>query len=895
MPDTAITKKFQEMLNEEKWTRATLSNYTVAHLKELDALLAEASKEHLTGELKELSDEHLGHSKNSIIALYVSGVLDLSLQSLNDGHMMSLISIFVDNKKWNVVRFLAERILEFGENKEALRILADCHQNENDEDAVYAVWERLVKVDYEEAEIVKLIAERYERAGDLETALDYYKKALHRFIGKRAYLNVKELWAKLVQSCPDDIDFFLHVNRKIAKQISVEKAAGLLQELYGVFKQRENWDTALEILKLIMESDEKDAWVRKEIVDCFSGKYASHSHLDEYIKLSNLNQSYRSLPEAIADFEKHIAFDRGNFVCHRTWGIGRISEIKGDEIVIDFAKTRGHKMSLKMAVNALSTLSKDHIWVLKSIWKKEKLHDKVKNEIAWTLKTIIRSFDNRADLKKIKAELVPSVLSASEWNSWSAQAKEILKSDPSFGNASDDIDVYVVRDRPLSLEEKIYAQFKAEKAFYPRLQCIRSFIEAAEPDSEYFNEMYAWLTAYLKPGVQANDQVISAYLTVRQLSASFSYLNFAMPFSFAELFEGAENPEAIYEAIKDADLKRSYLQSIKNLVPEWPSIYCKLIPIALSTSLVDALVAAGEEARLKQTFLTIVEKYRDFREAFVWAYKSVIEYPFFKSLGIPYEKLLINLIHLLDITFKEIANHREGTLNRKINKQVQAILFKEEAIAKYLENADRNVITRIYTLLTDVRDLDPAIRLSLRKSIIARFPDFKFLGEEERSVVSRGLIVTAKKYEEKQRQLQHIMEVEVPQNSKEIAYALSLGDLRENAEYKAAKEKQEILNNAVAKLKHEIERAQIFDPSTASDQKVGFGTTVTLRNNLSGKDETYTILGPWESDPENNIISYLSPLGSALFLKKAGDTLKFAINEQNYDYLIQGIKVASLS
>ena len=99
--------------------------------------------------------------------------------------------------------------------------------------------------------------------------------------------------------------------------------------------------------------------------------------------------------------------------------------------------------------------------------------------------------------------------------------------------------------------------------------------------------------------------------------------------------------------------------------------------------------------------------------------------------------------------------------------------------------------------------------------------------------VNRGLMVTSKSYEEYQRELQRILEVEVPENSKEIGAALELGDLRENAEYKAAKEKQEMLNNTVARLRDEIERAQIFDKSVIDpSKKVSFGTKVTLKKML---------------------------------------------------------------
>ncbi|MDR2521122.1 MAG: GreA/GreB family elongation factor, partial [Spirochaetaceae bacterium] len=123
-------------------------------------------------------------------------------------------------------------------------------------------------------------------------------------------------------------------------------------------------------------------------------------------------------------------------------------------------------------------------------------------------------------------------------------------------------------------------------------------------------------------------------------------------------------------------------------------------------------------------------------------------------------------------------------------------------------------------------------------------------------------------------------------------FALSLGDLRENAEYKAAKEKQEILNSTIAKLKSELERAQPFDPRTVNTDRVSFGTKVTLRNDASGQHETYSILGPWESDPNNRIISYLSPFGAALMNKKSGETFEFLIGNQKTPFTIQEIAAA---
>jgi transcription elongation factor GreA len=200
----------------------------------------------------------------------------------------------------------------------------------------------------------------------------------------------------------------------------------------------------------------------------------------------------------------------------------------------------------------------------------------------------------------------------------------------------------------------------------------------------------------------------------------------------------------------------------------------------------------------------------------------------------------------------------------------------------------------LYTLVDDIKDLDPVIKMNMRNRILERFPDFKFYGAEEKASTPQGLIVTAKMYDAKKQQLEYITTVEIPANSKEVGEALALGDLRENAEYKAAKERQGQLSNTAGKLQDEINRAQIFDPTTITTVRVSFGTTVTLINSDTGETEVYTILGPWESDPDNKIISYMSPFGNAILNSKEGDNLEFVINERKCKYAVKQIVAAKL-
>jgi transcription elongation factor GreA len=884
--------KIRQLLNEEKWTRATLNSYTIGNFKELDTIIDETLQDSVQNEVKALCDEHLDHTKNSIIALYISGIISLSRQLVDDTNLIMLINIFTDNHKWNVVEYLCNRILAFGENKYALRTLAECYNNENKDDDMYAVWERLIRVDYEEADIVRHLAERKEEQGSIEEAVDYYKKAIHRYINKKLYSHVKDIWNKLKEHSPQEIDFFFHVENKIAKTISPERAGQLLEELYPYYKDQEDWDTAITILKRVLDYDGRNAWARKEIIECYRSKYQEHSQLDEYIRLSNLTQSWRNVHDAIGDFEKHISFDEGNFVFHRSWGIGIISKIRDDEIVIDFARKRGHKMSLKMAVNALSILSKDHIWVLKVIWKKDKLREKVKKDIPWALRTVIKSFDNGADMKRIKAELVPSVLAQNEWSSWSSEARKTLKTDPTFGTHPEKLDMFVVRENPISFAEKTFNTFQAERSFFGRLSAIEDFLSHADIDSEYFGEMFSYFTSFVKAFNTVNEQVVASYLLVQRVIASYPFLNPGLSYTFSELFEQIEDVEDVFSKLEAADLKREFLEQVKQHISTWPSIFVRLFPLYLSRYILDELIESGHKAEAQQLFLNIMDHYREYREAFVWLTRNVVDEEWFDELNVEYEKLLIGMIHLLDITFREIENRKDVSANRRVNKQIHSFLFKDSKLEQFIATADRDSLTRVYTLVSDVKDLDPSLKLELRHKVTERYPDFKFIGEAEKGTVSRGLIVSRGSYTEKQRQLQHILDVEVPASSKEISAALQHGDLRENAEYKAAKERQEMLNSSAARLKEDIERAQIFEKKDVDSSRISFGTKVRLYNKDSDASEEYVILGPWESNPSENVISYLSPLGNELWNHKKDENLSFVINERTYNYRVEEISVA---
>lgn len=896
-----LVKKVQDMVKEETWTRATISNYTTNSLNELAAIVKAAREENCEDEVKAICDEQLAHTNDSIISLYLSGMIALGKGTLDNSALVSLIEIFEKNHKEQLVENMCQSILDDDpSNKFALRKLADFYKSTND-NKIWDLYEKIVKIDFEEADIAKILAERYEEQSNSEAAISYYKKALLRYVSAKNVNAVKEMWSKLVSLIPEEIDFFLLVQRKIAKGISEDKSALLMQELYQYYKDTAKWDIAIDILKLILTIDSKDFWARKEIVECFRGKYADHVHLEDYIRSSNLSQSFRNIFEAISDFEKHIAFDAKNFVVHRSWGVGIIRKVQGDMLTIDFGKKNGkHNISLKMAVNALQPLPQDHIWVLKATKTREELVKMVKDDKTWALKTIIKSFGNSCDDKRIKAELVPAVLTPGEWTSWHSAAQKILATDSTFGVSPNNINVYIVRDHEVSPEEKLANEFKAEKQFFARIDIFNRYLNDDETDKtdELFTDMFGYFTGYLKSFTNVNELVVASYLLVQKVCKEISSYTSPAKFTFAELYGEIANPREMYLLLKDTKnttLREDFIANIR-MLPDWDEQYLRLFPTVLKAELLTTLIKAGKTDKLQAFARECFENFRDYREAAIYMFKECREEEWFKAADISYERQLVSLINIISQCYREINNHVNTTDNKKIIKNACALLFgdKDNLLLEYMLENGPETCTRLYTMVNDVKDLDSSYKARLRSGILGKFKDFKFQETENKQEAPKGLMVTAAMLEVKKAQVEDIEKVQIPANAIEVSDARAKGDLKENAEYSAAKEKQHMLNVTLKRLKEEIDRAVIFDPTTLTTSVVSYGTTAVLHNEIENKDEEFSIFGPWESDPEKGIISYLSPFGNAILDAKAGEKLDFVINEHQYSYTVKEIKAAKI-
>jgi len=145
-------------------------------------------------------------------------------------------------------------------------------------------------------------------------------------------------------------------------------------------------------------------------------------------------------------------------------------------------------------------------------------------------------------------------------------------------------------------------------------------------------------------------------------------------------------------------------------------------------------------------------------------------------------------------------------------------------------------------------------------------------------------------YEKLQAEVKDLKEVKRPEVVKAIEEALEHGDLKENAEYHAAKEQQKTIDNRLAELQEILGNSQIVDPTDLEHAKVSFGSTVVMTNMDTDEETTYTIVGGCESNPDIGLISFNSPLAKQLLGKEEGDEVKVRLPGGEKEFEIDEVK-----
>ncbi|WP_456323257.1 transcription elongation factor GreA [Hydrogenimonas sp.] len=144
-------------------------------------------------------------------------------------------------------------------------------------------------------------------------------------------------------------------------------------------------------------------------------------------------------------------------------------------------------------------------------------------------------------------------------------------------------------------------------------------------------------------------------------------------------------------------------------------------------------------------------------------------------------------------------------------------------------------------------------------------------------------------YKKLSEELEYLKSKARPEIAAEIQKARELGDLKENAEYHAAKEKQGMMEARIAELEDILGRAQVVDPKTFEHKRVSFGSTVTLVDMDTDEEITYAIVGASEANPDKGLISYHSPLARQLIGKEPGDEVRVRLPGGEREYEVEQV------
>ncbi len=890
---TAI--EVRDLISNDLWQNTNIASVGVKEFKTLDEAASKLTESEEKQEFNNTCEALLEEThSNSIAIRYLATIT--GRHPMDDRYLFTVLEEYYEASKWDEVIFLGNRILEFNESSYALRVLADCYDRLNMQDKKIETWERLVKVDYDETEVLYNLADYYNEKGEVQIALNYFKSIIRRHIKAQDLASLKAVWAKVVSIKSQNAEYLIGLASKIADSMGSEKGAYFLESIYN----QDNFDNAvkIKILKTIIKYAPHDLNARDRLIELWKEKYKDNPRLDYCLNNTGILQDYLNINTAIEKFEKEIKFVEGAFIYHETWGLGRIKSISKDEMQIIFATKGLHPMSCTMAYKSLRVLPKNHIWVLKAGVPKEKLAEKFKTDIKWGLKVLLTSMDGQASLKQMKAELVPAVLSERDYTTWSANAKKELTTNPYFGISETSSDIYVLRSTPITYEEKALTLFKNSKDIYDKTKILNDFIaHKGQTDSDEFAAM---INYYEGKAQTSTQEAIIAYLILVDLKKRFNLSFIQLNNSFMDYYNRITDVKDFFSSIQDAEIKKDFIDGIRDNVENWQDVLISLFPLYMTTYMADRIKNGPKKNAMTRILANSVSTFKEDPDFFLYLTKNVNEKEWAKA-KITQEALLFTKLSLYGVVNRKIANQTDVADNKRRQKLLEANLFGDDGkiVYAYLDQADEYQAQKLYSMLKGIPDIE-TYKLSIKHAIATKYPEEweAITGEnpnkaiDKKKIIPKGLLCSQALFDAKSAELDHIMNVEIPENSKEIGTARELGDLRENAEYQYGKDKQKNLNFLMNKLTDEISVAQVVKPEDVDLTYVSFGTVATFKDNATGQEVTYTILGPWESDPAKNILNFKAPLGQKLYNLEKGEETKFSINGVDYDYTVLDIKLA---
>ncbi len=525
------------------------------------------------------------------------------------------------------------------------------------------------------------------------------------------------------------------------------------------------------------------------------------------------------------------------------------------------------------------------------------LREMVEHDIPGLLAGIAGAKGGRCDVDVLKDILVPRFLEQERWSKWWGRARNAVKKSPHLTIEGRNPGTVAYHADGISLEEEFAAARAAARAPGELLDVLRQYVSTAQkrgaaPDDSFTGGIGAALAREASRRVaRGSTDALAALLAV----AEAARLGCPAPADELpapdQLLAEADDPAGQVAAVTD----KSHRDAALALLKSHPGAADQLERLLYRAPLdfVEAVAAALAARGAGQAVHAAVEKAVADPAAHVdlcawaWIGSAAGLFPAPDRLN-----LLLKLLELL-----RDVDHDPG-LKAGRKKDIRAVVraaFSADDFARYAETLDgideqmaavvKNGIERTEGLALTVHDRMIDI---LSGKFYALFRKQKVLPWED----EKAIWTTEAALREQEQQLRELKEVAMPANAKRIGEAASFGDLSENAEWQAAIEERDMLVARARALGAELAMAKIIGPEDVPADTVGIGSQVTLKHTADGRTVVLAFLGPWDSDPDNRIYAYRTPLAQSLMGSALGDTLSLTIDGVAGEYEIVAIESA---
>jgi transcription elongation factor GreA len=583
------------------------------------------------------------------------------------------------------------------------------------------------------------------------------------------------------------------------------------------------------------------------------------------------------------------AMEPGAYVVHRSWGFGQIKSYDdaSHKLLIDFKDKKSHPMDPTFCINTMEVLPEKHLLVRKETEPK-RIAELIAEDPAQLVVEALQAYPNNA-ATAIELEItLAQVLGEEKFKKWWSAAKKALAKDPRVAVPEKKTECYILRETPVSAEAEILEQFNSTRSARRRIQLAEELLTASksEVNAENLRNVLKAVADAVKDSNQldASERLYGA--AVRDDLAKSIGSDTAFEPSQATLVGNIRDLPTIAEKIP-VNFQSRFLDLIQETHPiEARDILFNLLKTSqgkFTTEVINFLVEHGHADELAATLKRWQTEQNLRAPVLLWIVKNRHSKKFAKLLNdLITPRLLGAIFFAIDYEALQASSARRIPL-------ADILSDDPDLISDLLSTADPETARDLANTLMLNQGFEELTKKSLLARFIKIFPKIQSLvaadaeGKEEQLLVSRG------SYDRKREEYETIVSKKIPENSKAIAAAREHGDLRENSEFKMAKQDQSVLMAQKSQLERDLARARVTDFKDASTDQVGVGTVVAVKNVSTGASITYTILGAWDGDPDRNIISYKTAFGAALLGKKRGDVVKVKTGGTEEEYAIESI------